>query len=90
MRQEVAPDPAYKPGYLSIEGAAKYAGVSAKTIKRWKQRGLPVYQGTPRGKVLIRPSDIDAYLTRSQAPQVDLNAMVEEVIRELSSGPKAA
>jgi excisionase family DNA binding protein len=80
----------FQRGYLSIENAAAYADVSVKTIKRWIKAGLPVYQGGARGKVLIRPSDIDAYLTRKQAPQIDLNAMVEEVIKDLNSGPKAA
>ena len=66
--------------YLSIEGAAQYASVSKKTIQRWIKGGLPVYQGTTRGKVLIRPTDIDAYLTRRQVRPVDLDAMVNEVL----------
>ena len=41
--------------YLPIDGAAQYASVSTKTIQRWIKGGLPVYQGTARGKVLIRP-----------------------------------
>jgi excisionase family DNA binding protein len=77
-------------GYLSIEGAAKYASVSTKTIERWIQGGLPVHQGTARGRRLIRPSDIDAFLTRKQAPRLDLNAIVQEVIKGLDSGPRAA
>jgi excisionase family DNA binding protein len=75
-----------QPGYLSIEGAARYASVSPKTIKRWIQEGLSVYQGTTRGKVLIRPGDIDAYLMRKEAPRVDLNAIVKAVINDLSPG----
>ena len=43
----------FQPGYVSIEGAARYASVSTKTVKRWIQGGLPVYQGRARGKVLI-------------------------------------
>ena len=78
----------YQVGYLPIEGAAQYASVSAKTIQRWIQGGLSVYQGTPRGKVLIRPSDIDAYLTRKQKPTVNLNAMVNDVLREFGPGSK--
>lgn len=72
-----------KPGYLSIEGAARYAGVSTRTIKRWITRGLPVYQGSLRGKILIRPSSIDAYLEKKPAPHAeqDLDAMVEDVLK---------
>jgi hypothetical protein len=66
--------------YLPIEGAAKYASVSTKTIQRWIKAGLPVYQGTIRGRVLIRPTDIDLYLTRRQARQINLDAIVNEVL----------
>lgn len=77
-----------KPGYLTIAGAAHYASVSQRTIKRWITRGLPVYQGVMRGKVLVRPSDIDLYLQRKAVkPEVDLDALVNEVMTGLS--PKA-
>jgi len=62
---------------------AKYASVSTKTIHRWINLGLPGYQGTTRGKVLIRPTDIDSYLTRRQTRQVDLDAMVDEVLQDI-------
>ena len=80
----------FKPGYLSIKGAAEYASVSKKTIQRWIKGGLPAHQGTARGKVLIRPADIDVYLTRKQAPSLDLDALVDGVMRDLSLGQKAA
>lgn len=79
-----------QPGYLSIAGAAQYASVSKKTIKRWINGGLVVHQGTARGKVLIRPSDIDAYLMRKQAPSLNLDELVNDVCRDLNLGPKAA
>lgn len=53
------------PGYLSIQSAAKWADISESTLKRWiSKHGLRTYQGTERGKVLIRPSDIDAFMVR--------------------------
>lgn len=76
----------HQPGYLSIAGAAEYTSVSKKTIKRWIKGGLPVHQGTARGKVLIRPADIDAFLTRKQAPKLDLDALVNDVLADLSRG----
>ncbi|ULA61619.1 MAG: hypothetical protein LZF60_340160 [Nitrospira sp.] len=79
-----------QPGYLSIAGAAQYASVSKKTVKRWIKGGLTVHQGTLRGKVLIRPTDIDAYLTKRQAPKLDLDALVNDVLRELSPVHSAA
>jgi hypothetical protein len=42
-----------------------------------------MYQVGPGEKVLVRPADIEEFLTRQQAPQVDLNAMVEEVVAEI-------
>jgi excisionase family DNA binding protein len=75
----------HKPGYFPIMDAAKYASVSTKTVQRWIKGGLPVYQGTARGKVLIRPTDIDSYLTRRQARQIDLDAIVNDTLRDLQA-----
>ncbi len=70
-------------GFMPLVDAATWAGVSPRTLKRWIQRGLPTYQAGPREKVLVRPSDIDQFLTRKQVPTPDLGAMVEEVVRQL-------
>ena len=74
-----------QPGYLPLREAAAWAGVSERTLKRWISRGLPTFQAGPREKVLIRPIDIDTFLTRRQVPTPDLNALVEEVMRSLQS-----
>jgi hypothetical protein len=71
-------------GYLTLDAAAQYASVSPRTVKRWIARGLPVYQGTPRGKILVRPGDIDQYLEKRTAPRLDLDVMVHEVMRGLA------
>jgi hypothetical protein len=63
------------PGYLSLRDAATWSGVSVRTLKRWIVSGLPVYRAVARGKVLIRPADIDAFLTKQQAPRPDLSRM---------------
>ena len=77
--------PTIQPGYLPLHDAASWAGVSVRTLKRWIKKGLPTYQVGPREKVLIRPADIDAFLSRKQAQASDLNAMVEDVLRSLKS-----
>ena len=74
------------PGYLPLADAATWAGVSPRTLKRWIAAGLPKYQAGPRGKVLVRPGDIDQFLTRQQAPTPDLDAMVNEVLQGLTQG----
>jgi len=76
---------AFTPGFLSLEHAAEWADVSVKTIKRWIEGGLPKYQAGPGSKVLIRPTDIEAYLTRQQANPPNIDALVDEVVKELVS-----
>jgi excisionase family DNA binding protein len=71
-------------GFLSLDHAAEYADVSVRTLKRWIASGLPKYQAGPGSKVLIRPTDIEAYLTRQQANTPNLNALVDEVVRGLN------
>jgi predicted site-specific integrase-resolvase len=57
--------------------------VSVKTIKRWTQAGLPVYQGVAGGKVLVKPQDIDQFLQKRQVPQVDVEALVNQTLKEM-------
>ncbi len=68
---------------MSLETAAKWSDVSRKTVQRWIGKGLPVYQEGPRTKVLIRPSDIEAFLTRRQLAQPELDQMVDQVLADL-------
>ena len=71
------------PGFMPLNEASAWAGVSPRTLRRWIDQGLPRYQVGSRGKVLIRPCDIEAFLTRQQAAKPDLNVMVEEVLKGL-------
>jgi hypothetical protein len=79
-------------GYLSLRHAAVWADVSPKTLQRWIATGLPVYQASEGGKVLVKPSDIDHFLKRREVPQVDVEAMVNETLREMEmkGGSKAS
>jgi len=72
-----------QPGFLPLPQAAAWAGVSVRSMKRWIQDGLPYYQPCPRGRVLLKPHDIEQYLTRQQVAKPDLDIMVEEVVRGL-------
>jgi predicted site-specific integrase-resolvase len=71
-------------GYMNLNEAARWACVSQRTVRRWIGQGLPRYQTGPRPKVLVRPEDITAFLTKKQVPVIDLNRMVEEVLRMVS------
>ncbi len=70
-------------GFMSLETAATWCDVSRKTMKRWIQKGLPVYSEGPRSKILVRPCDIEAFLTRRQLAQPELDRMVAEVMEGL-------
>lgn len=72
-------------GYMSIREAAKWAGVSPKTVERWFKKGLPRYQAGPRERVLVRPEDIGAFLEKKQVLQPNLDRLVEEVMQGLGS-----
>ena len=60
------------PGFLPLRQAAAWAGVSTRTLKRWIEKGLPKYQATPRGKVLIRLAEIEAFLCNNHRTRAAL------------------
>jgi hypothetical protein len=70
-------------GFLSKKHAAAWADVSPRTLDRWIQQGLPVYQASSHTKALIRPADIELFLQRKQLPKADLIAKADEVIAQL-------
>ena len=70
-------------GYIPIREAARWAGVSPKTIRNWIRGGLPHYRGSAGGKVLVRPADIDQFLIKDKAPQIDLDRIVEEMMSNI-------
>ncbi len=71
------------PGFLPIDRAAAWTGVSIKSLKRWFERGLPYYQPCPRGRILVKLGDIEGFLTRRQAPKPTLDRLVSETMQEL-------
>lgn len=68
-----------------IRATARRNDVSTRTVGRWLQKGLPFFQAAPRTKILIRQRDVDEFLTRQLKAHVDLNAMVDDVIKEVVS-----
>lgn len=51
------------PGWTKISAAAKYAGVSPRTLEDWLRDGLKYVQ-LPSGLRLTKPEFIDQYLER--------------------------
>jgi predicted site-specific integrase-resolvase len=70
---------------MALPEAARWTGVSPKTIRKWIRNGLPQYRGTTRGKVLVRPGDIDLFLIREQAHEINLGQIVDEVMSALTT-----
>lgn len=69
--------------WIPLRVAASIVSVSPRTLRRWIVRGLPVYQSGPRTKLLVRVRDIETFLTKKQAPSVDIGKMVEKIVSEL-------
>lgn len=70
-------------GFLSLKHAADWADVSPKTIKRWLIQGLQYFQANPKGKILIRPCDIQAFLNQNQTCQFNLEATINKTLIEI-------
>jgi excisionase family DNA binding protein len=66
------------PAFLTVASAAERCQVSLRTMRRWLRSGLGFHQVAPRGKVLIRPQDLDAFLVRRQAAS-HLDADIDQV-----------
>ncbi len=75
------------PAYLPVKKAARWAGVSTKTLQRWIGRGLPRYQAGPNEKVLIKLADIEQFLSRQQTPTLNLGVLVDQVLADLQKKP---
>ena len=72
------------PAYVTLAGAAHHCAVSIRTIRRWLRIGLGFHQAGPRGKVLIRMSDLDQFLVRQQKAH-PLDADIEHVFHALTT-----
>ncbi len=72
------------PEFIDLRCAVQRYCMSKRTLRRLIARGLPIYRTGPAGKILIRPGDLTNFLLRQQAPQPDLNGMVESTFKELA------
>lgn len=52
--------------FLTIGQITKEYNKSRKTIYRWRDNGLKVYQKGFKGKILIKRSDLETFLNRKQ------------------------
>jgi excisionase family DNA binding protein len=70
--------------FLTIPEAAKLARVSGRTLRRWLAAGrLQFHQASARSRVLIRPTDLERFLTRHETARPDLDREIEQVMSGL-------
>jgi excisionase family DNA binding protein len=73
--------------FLTIEEAAQLARVSGRTLRRWLAAGrLPYHQASARSRVLIKPEDLEDYLTRHEATISDLDQDIDDLMSTLKEG----
>lgn len=69
-------------GWAKIKPAAKYGGVSERTLRGdWLKNGLK-HSRLPSGTVLIRYEWIDAYLESFAGKEDQIDKIVNETLRD--------
>lgn len=69
-------------GWAKIKPAAKYAGISPRTLSSWLKAGLN-HSRLPSGTVLIAYADIDAYLKEFAACENRADKIVEQICKDM-------
>jgi len=69
-------------GWLKVKPAAKYAGVSERTIRSWLKAGLP-HSRMLSGTILIAYADLDEYIRRFESTTDEVGAMVDSIPNDL-------
>jgi len=69
-------------GWSKIKSAAKYAGISERTMRDWLKAGLK-YSRLPSGTVLIKYAWVDEYLETFAANEDQVDKIVNETMRDL-------
>jgi len=68
-------------GWGKIKPAAKYAGVSERLMRDWIKQGLK-HSRLRTGTVLIRFSDIDAFLEQFAITSSLADQLVDDIMKE--------
>ena len=69
-----------QPGFLTVRQASLWTGLSTKSIRRLIKRGLKVYRTCQRGRLLLRPEDLQHFLGRHYTDVPDRENMVNNVM----------
>lgn len=78
------------PEWLSLRQLTHYAAVSERTLRSWIHAPLdPLPAVRVLGKILVRRSELDAWLERHRVTpiaSVDLDGIVRDVLQKVSRG----
>lgn len=73
--------------FMTMQEVAAVCRVSQRTVRRWLASGrLPYHQASPHSRLLIRPADLDRLLARHEAEDVDLDPMINEIMKSMGKG----
>jgi len=70
-------------GYAKVKKAAKYAGVSERTLRNWLKDGLPHFR-LSTGTILIAYRDIDNWLERFRVDDSRVHSLADEIMQDLT------
>jgi excisionase family DNA binding protein len=68
-------------GWASVKDAAKYAGFSERTMRKFLKQGLK-HSRLPSGTIRIRYQDIDDYLEQFQVKEDRINVIVDGILKD--------
>lgn len=71
-------------GWGKVKTAAKYAGVSERTLRTWLKQGLR-HAKLPSGIVLIKYDFVAEFLSNYGVKDGVLDGIVDDVLRDLSN-----
>jgi len=68
-------------GWAKAKEAAKYAGVSVRTLRDWLKNGLR-HSRVSAGMILVSYAAIDEYLARFEVRTNQVDELVEETLKD--------
>jgi predicted site-specific integrase-resolvase len=69
-------------GWAKVKVAAKYAGVSERTLRNWLKDGLK-FSRLNSGTVLVRYDDIDDFLNSFAVSKSKVDEIVDSVFKDI-------
>ena len=69
-------------GFAKVKGAARFAGISERTMRTWIKQGLKHYR-LPSGTILIAYGDVDDFINKFAVTEYQADQVVNAVLNEL-------